>query len=513
MGEPARDSYDLAVVGGGIHGTAIARDAAGRGLSVLLIERGDLGGETSSASSKLIHGGLRYLEHLEFRLVREALREREILLATAPHLVEPMRFVLPHTPSLRPAWMIRLGLFLYDHLARRGSLEGSGAADLAAGAYGAALQARWRKGYVYSDCRTDDARLVLANALAAGDRGAEVATRTALVTARREDGRWRLTLQPQGRATNAHAGERRAVSASSLVNAAGPWAVDMLSEVRGRPTRRRLRLVKGSHIVVPRLYEGGHAYILQQDDRRIVFVIPYERDFTMIGTTEVLLQRPGPVSASDEEVAYLCAASNAFLEPQVSPADVVWSFAGTRALCDDGRADASAVTRDYVLELDSEKGRAPLLSVFGGKLTTARRLAERAVDKLSPFHEDIGGRWTSEAMLPGGELPGAVGRDRIASFAAHLATTHPRLDGGLLSGLARRHGSEAANLLGDVQDAAALGRDFGGGLTERELEWMVTRQWARGAGDVLWRRSKLGLVLDETQLGAVAGWLEARLAR
>jgi len=509
VGDVGRDTYDLAVVGGGIHGTAIARDAAGRGLSVLLIERGDLGGETSSASSKLIHGGLRYLEHLEFRLVREALREREILLATAPHLVAPMRFVLPHTPSLRPAWMIRLGLFLYDHLARRGSLPGSGAADLAAGPYGAALQERWRKGYVYSDCQTDDARLVLANALSASDRGAEVATRTALVTARRADGRWSLTLQPQGRGTVA--GERRAVTASSLVNAAGPWAVDMLSEVRGRPTRRRLRLVKGSHVVVPRLYEGGHAYILQQDDRRIVFVIPYERDFTMIGTTEVLLERPGPVSASDEEVAYLCAASNAFLEPQVSPADVVWSFAGTRALCDDGRANASAVTRDYVLELDSEKGRAPLLSVFGGKLTTARRLAERAVDKLSAFHDGIGERWTGEAKLPGGELPASEDGDRTEAFAVRLAAAHPRLDAELLSGLARRHGSEAANLLGDAQDPADLGQAFGGGLTERELEWMVSRQWARGAGDVLWRRSKLGLVLDESQLAAVAGWLEARV--
>jgi glycerol-3-phosphate dehydrogenase len=504
MAEAARESFDLAVIGGGIHGTAIARDAAGRGLSVLLVERGDLASETSSASSKLIHGGLRYLEHFEFRLVREALTEREILLSTAAHLVTPMRFVLPHTPSLRPAWMIRLGMFLYDHIARRSRLPGSGAVDLSSSPYGKALQSRFARGFVYSDCRTDDARLVLANALDATDRGAEVATRTTLVSARRENGAWALSLAPQD-------APRRAVKAASLVNAAGPWAVQLLSDLGARPTRRRLRLVKGSHIVVPRLYEGEHAYILQQDDRRIVFVIPYEREFTLIGTTEVLLGEPGPVSASEDEVRYLCAASNAFLVPKVAPEDVVWSFAGTRALCDDGRADASAVTRDYVLELAAVGGCAPLLSVLGGKLTTARRLAERAVDKLAPFHAGLGGRWTHEATLPGGALPEcADGSDRLAAYTAKLAADHPGLPTELVRDLVSRHGSEAALLLGDARDVSALGRDFGGGLTEGELSWMLKRQWAITPDDVLWRRSKLGLVLTTEQRDEVARWLEAR---
>jgi glycerol-3-phosphate dehydrogenase len=485
------DAFDLAVIGGGIHGAAIARDAAGRGLSVLLLERGDLGGETSSASSKLIHGGLRYLEHLELRLVREALAEREILLAAAPHLVRPLPFVLPIEPGSRPAWMLRFGLALYDRMGGRRTLPGSHAIRLPGTPFGAPLRPELVRGFLYSDARADDARLVLAHARGAAAVGADVRPRTELIAARREPSAWRLQTRPSPAPNGAlPRGVPRApaeLSARAVVNAAGPWTVELLRDVLDVQPRRALRLVKGSHVVVPRLYAGGHAYILQQPDRRVVFLIPYADQFTLIGTTEVVVERPAHVEIDAAEIDYLCAAAARFLREPPSPRDVRWSFAGLRPLLDDGRASASAVTRDYALTLDTDA--APLLSLFGGKLTTHRRLAERAVDALAPALGNTRGPWTADAPLPGGSLPPGADADvRVAAALRALRAAHPELSEPLARGLLDRHGSEAAEVLaaGDPREALP-------GITEAEVTFSVTHEWAACAEDLLWRRSKIGL--------------------
>ncbi len=494
---------DIAVIGGGINGAGIARDAAGRGLSVLLVEKGDLAGATSSSSSKLIHGGLRYLEQYEWRLVHEALEERETLLSTAGHLVWPARFVMPHVPALRPRWMIRAGLFLYDHLARRARLPGSEAVRLDRTPYGAGLKAEFRNGFVYSDCRVDDARLVIANARDAEMRGAVIQTRTVLVSGRRNGKEWCLTLQ--------NAKESFEVRARAVVNVAGPWVKRVLNNCLGQPSSDSVRLVKGSHIVLPRRYPGEHAFILQNDDRRVVFLIPYQDEYTLVGTTDIALsEEPHAVRASTEEVEYLCRAANRYLVAQSTPADVIWRYAGVRPLYDDGSDNPSAVTRDYTLRLDAPEDEAPVLSVFGGKLTTYRRLAEQATNRLAPWFTAARGAWTAGACLPGSDFAGSREEAR-----QRLGDRFPWLPQPLLQVLFRRHGTLLREVLGDAASLEDLGEDFGACLTERELAYFVRHEWARSAEDVLWRRTKSGLKLDaaaQTRIGeridSIAGTLD-----
>ena len=475
---------DLLVIGGGINGAGIARDAAGRGLSVVLVERGDLAAATSSASSKLIHGGLRYLELYEFRLVREALAERETLLRVAGHLTWPLRFVMPHVAELRPRWMIRAGLLLYDHLTRRSYLEGSHAVRLDVPPYASGLSPSLKHGFAYSDCRVDDARLVVANAVDAAARGARVLTGTACTEARREHGGWRVRLS---------SGEE--LRARALVNAAGPWVKEVLNQRLGQPSDDKVRLVRGSHIAVPRLYEGEHAFILQNDDRRVVFLIPYEEHFTLIGTTDIPLEPGGlHAEASDAEVEYLCRAASRYLARRLEPREVLWRYAGVRPLYDDGTADPSAVTRDYTLRLDDAQGAAPVLSVFGGKITTYRRLAEQALARLARYFPGMSGDWT--ARVP---LPGSAFRSRKEARAAFFAR-HAALPRECLRGIFRRHGVLADEVVGDGK----LGEHYGAGLTEREVRYFVDHEWARSAEDVLWRRSKCGLHLSEAERARVA---------
>jgi glycerol-3-phosphate dehydrogenase len=492
--------YDLLVIGGGVNGVGIARDAVGRGLSVLLCEKNDLAGATSSASTKLIHGGLRYLEYYEFRLVREALMEREVLLRSAPHIIRPLRFVLPHDRSMRPAWMVRIGLFLYDHLGGRKILPASHGLKLRGGAIGRVLRPELTRGFEYSDCWVDDARLVALAALDARERGAEILTRTACVVAKREGDRWTATLR-------ADDGTERQVAARGLVNAGGPWVRHVLNDTVGLPGASKVRLVKGSHIVVPRLYDGPEAFILQNADRRIVFVIPYEGKFSLIGTTDLDYQGdPTGASITPEETAYLCEAVGRCFTAGPTPDDVVWSYAGVRPLYDDGSSSASEATRDYVLELDAPAGQAPALSVFGGKITTFRRLSEHALEKLAPVMAITGKPWTATAALPGGDIPDAD----FESFLARLRAARPWLPEALARRLARAYGTRVDRLLGTSQSLEDLGRDFGAGLTEAELEYLADQEWARTADDVLWRRSKLGLHIPAAAHGAIDDWLRAR---
>jgi glycerol-3-phosphate dehydrogenase len=485
-------SVDLLVIGGGVNGAGIARDAAGRGLSVLLVEKDDLGSATSSSSSKLIHGGLRYLELYEFRLVAEALAEREVLLKVAAHLVWPARFVMPHVPELRPRWMIRAGLFLYDHLSRRASLPGSKAVRLDAAPYDAGLKPSLKHGFVYSDCRVDDARLVIANAMDARERGVRVLTRTECVSAVRDGGLWSARLSN---------GEQ--LRAKAVVNAAGPWVKAVLNERLAQPSADAVRLVKGSHIVLPKLYEGEHAFILQNDDRRVVFMIPYGDLHTLVGTTDIPVpdENTQP-QASTDEIAYLCRAVNRYLARAARPEDVVWSYSGVRPLYDDGSDDPSAVTRDYTLRVDDEKGRAPVLSVFGGKITTYRVLAEHALDKLSPYFPGIKPAWTRHTPLSGSDFGGIA---RVEARDAFFGS-HPQLAEATLRPIFRRHGTHAQAVVGDGD----LGEDFGAGLTERELRYFVEREWAQTADDVLWRRTKAGLLMTPAQRARVAQVLGGR---
>jgi glycerol-3-phosphate dehydrogenase len=496
-------NFDLLVIGGGINGAGIARDAAGRGLSVLLVERHDLAAATSSWSSKLIHGGLRYLEQYEFRLVAEALAEREILLNIAPHLVKPLRFVMPHVPALRPRWMIRAGLFLYDHLGYRAvaagpretQLPGSHAIDLRNPPFNAGLKPEFVNGFIYSDCRVDDARLVLANALSAAEWGAAVLTRTECLAAKRANSGWQIRL---GTAT----GGESTVTARAIVNAAGPWVKQVLNDRLRQPSQDNVRLVKGSHIVLPRLYAGDHAFVLQNDDRRIVFMIPYLDAFTLVGTTDVSVSAaPAVPQASAEEIEYLCRAVNRYLQHAITAVEVVWSYAGVRPLYDDGSANPSAVTRDYTLRLDDDAGTAPVLSVFGGKITTYRKLAEHAVEKLVPWFPHMKQAWTDGPPLPGGEAD-----------AAPLAATPPwqRLPGALLETLFNRHGTRAAHVLLDVKTVADLGADFGANLYAREIDYMIEHEWAQTGDDVLYRRSKAGVLMSAPQRKAVADYVARR---
>jgi glycerol-3-phosphate dehydrogenase len=494
---------DVLVVGGGINGAGIARDLAGRGLKVVLCEKDDLAAHTSSSSTKLIHGGLRYLEYREFSLVRKALQEREVLLRSAPHIMWPLRFVMPHDPAMRPAWLIRAGLFLYDHLARREVLPGSAPVDLRRHVAGRVLQPRFTRGFAYSDGWVDDARLVVLNAVDAAQRGATVLKGWRCADAHRSASAWSVQLEDaQGR--------RQAFTASCLVNAAGPWAASFLQEQAHQPSAHSLRLVKGSHIVVRRRFGHDNAYIFQNPDRRIIFAIPFEGEFTLIGTTDV--EHHGPVGQAridDQEIAYLCEQASRYFVQPVVPADVVWHYAGVRPLLGDAHdADASAVTRDYQLDLDT--AQAPLLTVWGGKITTFRRLAEEAADALCRALGVQARPWTARAFLPGGDLSAWIGPPHrpdldFMRFEEVLAKRHPKWPAALRHRLARCHGARIDLVVDTVQ---GLGKEVAPGLYESELHYLHRHEWARTADDVLWRRTKLGLHLDPAGRERVAQWCE-----
>lgn len=482
---------DLFVIGGGVNGCGIARDAAGRGLSVTLAEQGDLAQATSSASSKLFHGGLRYLEYYEFRLVREALREREVLLGAMPHIAWPMRFVLPHHKGLRPRWLLRLGLFLYDHLGGRKHLPATRGLDLTAAPVGTPLKPAYRKGFEYSDCWVQDARLVALNARDAAARGATILTRTRVTGAVRHDRHWEVTTE------DVTSGQTVRHHARQLINAAGPWVAEVLGQTLGIDSDEHIRLVRGSHIVTRRLFNHDQPYILQGGDGRIVFAMPFEGDFTLIGTTEADHDGPpGAAECSDAEAEYLCTFVSEYFTRPVTMDDIVWRFSGVRPLYDDGASSATAATRDYVLSLDEDG--APLLNVFGGKITTYRRLAEHALEKLG--HD---GGWTAGVALPGGDFPW----DGAGALTEALCADYPFLGHDWAARLVRTYGTEARALLGGARAAADLGRDFGATLTEAELGWLVAHEFAQTAEDVLWRRTKLGLHMTPQEARAVEDWM------
>ncbi|TLX56674.1 glycerol-3-phosphate dehydrogenase [Stutzerimonas nosocomialis] len=493
---PLAEVYDLAVVGGGINGVGIAADAAGRGLSVFLCEAEDLAQHTSSASSKLIHGGLRYLEHFEFRLVREALAEREVLLAKAPHIISPLRFVLPHRPHLRAAWMIRAGLFLYDHLGRRRKLPASRGLHFG---QDSPLRPEIHYGFEYSDCWVDDARLVVINAIAAREKGAHLHTRTRCVSARRSKGLWHLHLER----TN---GSLYSVRARALVNAAGPWVADFIRNDLKQTSPYGVRLIQGSHLIVPRLYEGDNAFILQNDDRRIVFAIPYLEQFTLIGTTDrEYIGDPALVRIGADEMDYLLDICNAHFKRQLQRSDIVHSYSGVRPLCDDESDEPSVITRDYTLSLSAYPGEAPLLSVFGGKLTTYRKLAETALAQLQPWFPHMRSPWTARAPLPGGEAVTS-----IDGLVAELRAAHPWLPEPLARRWARSYGSRSWVVLQDATSLDDLGQCFGADLHAREVDYLVAEEWAQSSEDILWRRTKLGLFLQPQEQNALARYLDER---
>lgn len=497
---------DLLVIGGGINGAGIARDAAGRGLSVVLCEKDDLASHTSSASSKLIHGGLRYLEHYEFGLVRKSLIEREVLLRLAPHIIRPLRFVLPHDKGQRPGWMIRMGLFLYDSLAKRELLPGSHGIDLRRHAAGKPLKSDFTRGFVYSDGWVDDARLVVLNAVDAAERGATVLTHTRCESARRQGDRWIAQLRTD---TNAHI----SVKARCLINATGPWAAHFLQTAAHRPSEKALRLIKGSHIVVKRLFDHPYAYIFQHPDGRIVFAIPFQQDFTLIGTTDIEYHGDTNAVAIDrDEVAYLCELSSRYFRKQIVPADVVWTYSGVRPLVEDEASSASAVTRDYRLELDQEG--APLLSVFGGKLTTFRKLAEEAVDMLSPLLPMRRGSWTADACLPGGDLFGTTPTNRsVLEFDGYLSQLQKKfawLPPALVARYARAYGTRIDVLLAGCSRISDMGEEIAPGLYAVEVDYLMQSEWAVSADDILWRRSKLGLHLPAGTKAKLDAWIQSK---
>ncbi|HLI98814.1 MAG TPA: glycerol-3-phosphate dehydrogenase [Bradyrhizobium sp.] len=495
--------FDLAIIGGGINGCGIARDAAGRGNSVFLCEMNDLASGTSSWSTKLVHGGLRYLEYYEFRLVREALIEREILWKIAPHIIRPLRFVLPHHDGLRPAWLLRLGLFLYDYIGGRHLLPPTRSVDLKRDEVGGPLAAnRYRQGFEYSDCFVDDARLVVLTARDAADRGAEIRTRARAVEIRQQDGIWLVTME------NAFTRAREIVRARVLINAGGPWVEDVLALGSGVKARAKVRLVQGSHIVVRKLYEHDRAYMFQNADGRIVFVIPYQDDFTLIGTTDRDYHGdPSKVKASDEEIGYLCDSVSEYLARPVRREDIIWTYAGVRPLYDDGASEAKAATREYVFELDTPGG-APLLSIYGGKITTHRRLAEEALEQLATYLHGATARegWTARSPLPGGDIAVSA----VADLSSELVRRYPFLGPAHANRLAHAYGTRAVKWLGEAKSAEDLGRWFGAGLTEAEINYLMSSEWACTAEDVIWRRSKLGLRLTSSEIADLDAWISER---
>lgn len=490
---PLADCYDLAVIGGGINGVGIAADAAGRGLKVFLCEKDDLASHTSSASSKLIHGGLRYLEHYEFRLVREALAEREVLLAKAPHIVKPMRFVLPHRPHLRPAWMIRAGLFLYDHLGKRKRLGASRSLRFGPGN---PLKPVITRGFEYADCAVDDARLVVLNAMAAREKGAHIHTHTRCLHAERVDGMWEVALQQAD-------GSQRTIRARALVNAAGPWVASFIKDDLKLDAPYGIRLIQGSHIIVPRLYDGEHAYILQNEDQRIVFAIPYLERFTLIGTTDREYSGdPAKVAITEMETDYLLKIVNEHFNHQLSRADILHTYSGVRPLCNDESDNPSAVTRDYTLALSASDGQAPLLSVFGGKLTTYRKLAESAMGELKPFFTQMRDSWTATAPLPGGE-----NMTTVQALVDAVLARHGWLPVDIAKRWAVTYGSRVWRLIEGVSGPEDLGQPIGGGLFSREVDYLIAQEWAVQADDILWRRTKLGLFTSPAEKQALADYL------
>ncbi len=498
------DVFDIFVVGGGINGCGIARDAAGRGFSVLLAEQNDLGSGTSSWSTKLIHGGLRYLEFYEFRLVREALAEREVLLRMAPHIIRPMRFVLPLDRGTRPTWLIRVGLFLYDHLGGRKLLPPTRRVDLASDPVGKPLQARFAKAFEYSDCAVDDTRLVVLNARDAADRGATIRTRTKVVAARREGPFWRITVREAGSSISEE------VRAKVLINAAGPWVDQVLRDVAGQADARNVRLVQGSHIVVRKKFDDPRAYFFQNADGRIFFAIPYQENFTLIGTTDRdFTGDPKNARISDEEIDYLCAAADDYFRVPVRRDDIVWSFSGVRPLFDDGASKAQEATRDYVLKAEApQDGGAALLDIFGGKITTYRRLAESMMEKVEGILGTHGKRWTAESTLPGGSFA----PDGFEAGIEKLRAQYPFLEPQHARRLFRLYGTNAGRMLGQAKTPADLGIRFGADLSEAEVAYLMAHEWATCADDVLWRRTKLGLVLSKEEAAALEDWMQRAAA-
>lgn len=509
-------SCDLLVVGGGINGVGIARDAAGRGMRVVLVEQDDLAAHTSSSSTKLIHGGLRYLEEMHFALVRKALQEREVLLGAAPHIMWPLRFVMPHDAHLRPMWMIRAGLFLYDNLAKRRRLAASAALDLRAHPAGAPLQEQYKKGFVYSDGWTDDARLVVLNAQDAVEHGATVLTRARCTSTEARDGNWvaNISIRPELRAAGIARSEvasgdaletTHTLTARIVANATGPWVSEFVRERSPVKASHAVRLVKGSHIVVPQLFRHRFAYIFQNIDRRIVFAIPYEDDFTLIGTTDVEYHGdPDKVHIDDSEIRYLCDTVNRYFKRSVAPSDVAWTYSGVRPLLDDASADPSSVTRDYALELDEHP--APLLSVFGGKITTYRKLAETAVDKIAPLLRNSQPAWTAQAILPGGDLPGGS----FAAFLRAVERRYPWLPASLRKRYSRHYGTRLDRLLEGARSLEDLGEAVLPELYAREIEYLCRHEWAQTATDILWRRTKLGLHLPPDSAARLDEWLNKK---
>ncbi|WDE11373.1 glycerol-3-phosphate dehydrogenase [Thalassomonas haliotis] len=508
MANLIQGTVDLLIVGGGINGAGIAADAAGRNLSVVLCEQHDLAGATSSASSKLIHGGLRYLEHYEFRLVREALAEREVMLKKAPHIISPLRFCLPHQPHLRPAWMIRAGLFLYDHLGKREALSGSKSVSFSPEQ---GLKEHITRGFEYSDCWVDDARLVVLNAISARENGASILNRTRCIQAKRVGGLWHVTLE------HSLSKQRTLVHARALVNASGPWVGSFIESALKLTPVRKTRLIKGSHIIVPKIYPQNQAYILQNEDQRIVFVIPYQQDFSLIGTTDVEFSGdPGKVAITAEEKSYLIGLVNRYFKSQLAEKDVVASYAGVRPLCDDESNSPSAITRDYTLEVEEHLGSAPLLSVFGGKITTYRKLAETALAKLAPYFEEMAEPWTEKVSLPGadfnrGSKNYAVGF--TAAFSQELKQQYPWLPPALINRYCRTYGSLCLQFLRRATGLNQLGQDFGAGLYAAEVDYLITREWAYSCEDILWRRTKLGLYLKPAQVRKLSDYLDTQECR
>jgi len=498
----ATAEFDLFIIGGGINGCGIARDAAGRGYSVYLAEMNDLASGTSSWSSKLIHGGFRYLEYYEFRLVREALSERETLWALAPHIIKPMRFVLPHHKDMRPAWLLRLGLFLYDHIGARKLLPGTKSVDLRSDAVGKPLQEGFTKGFEYSDCWVDDARLVILNAQDAAARGAEVHSRTKCVSARHEDGIWYLTTE------DTDTGVRTSLTAKMVINAAGPWVDEVLGQSFGHNAPKNVRLVQGSHIVVPRIHEHDRAYIFQNKDGRIVFAIPYQQDYTVIGTTDTDYKGdPGKVKITPEETAYLCELANGYFKKPVREADIIWTYSGVRPLYDDGASEAQEATREYVLRSGEKTGEPPVMNIFGGKLTTFRRLAESALDIIEDRIGRKGRPWTHKPKLPGGDFE----TTSFDELAERLQGEYHWLDKAVVYRLARQFGTHTRMVLAGARSVKDLGEDFGHGLYEAEVRYLAVNEWAKRAEDVLWRRTKLGLKFSVDEAKRLDDWMVSQL--
>lgn len=490
------NTVDVLVIGGGINGAGVARDLAGRGLSVILCEKDDLAEGTSSRSGKLVHGGLRYLEYYEFRLVREALIEREVLLSNACHIIWPMRFVLPHSPEDRPAWLVRLGLFLYDHLGGRKRLPGTRTLDLKRDPEGAPILDKYVKGFAYSDCWVDDARLVVLNAVGASEMGAEILTRTACISARRDDDIWHAELK------NGMTGETKHVRAKLVINAAGPWVNDIVGRVAGRNSRRNVRLVKGSHIITPKFWEGPQAYLVQNHDKRVIFINPYEGDKALIGTTDIPFNgRAEDASADESEVEYLMAAVNRYFKEKLRREDVLETFSGVRPLFDDGQGNPSAVTRDYTFDLD-ESGGAPMLNIYGGKITTFRELAEHAAGRISKFFPKMGKDWTADAPMPGGDIENA---DFIA-FMESMRQAYPWMPRDLLRHYGRLYGSRMDKIIGGATALDGLGRHFGARLYEAEVLYLVAHEWALTWQDVLLRRTKQNLHLSKDERDRFTEW-------